>query len=254
MKIGYLGVGTIASHMIEGFCGLDAQHDFFLSPRNAEKAAKLAGKYQNILVCDSNQQVIEKAEIIFVSMSPASCQEALRELRFRSGQRIVNLVATVSPENMRTTIEPSNDYSHIVPLPYISSRIGPIAAWPESTWLSKLLTPLGTMVFAKNMDEIRVMQTITSLMSPFYEMLYLLTVFAETGGLSRKEAVSYTTAFFSSRCRRAEPFEQGNLHDLALEMTPGGLNEFTLNSLTESGAIKAWVDILLSVINKIHPL
>jgi pyrroline-5-carboxylate reductase len=163
-------------------------------------------------------------------------------------------VATIPPEDIRAAIGSVESYSHIIPLPFISSRTGPIAAWPESAWLLELLSPLGTVVFVKNMDEIRILQAVTSLMSSFYEMLYHVTRFAEAGGLSRDAAVSYTSAFFASLCRRAERFDQGDLHTLALEMTPGGLNEFALNSLTESGAIKDWADILQKIMKRIRPV
>jgi pyrroline-5-carboxylate reductase len=83
-------------------------------------------------------------------------------------------------------------------------------------------------------------------------MLYHVTRFAEAGGLSRGAAVSYTSAFFASLCKRAERFEQGDLHTLALEMTPGGRNEFALNSLTESGAIKEWADVLQKIMKRIQ--
>jgi pyrroline-5-carboxylate reductase len=238
--------------MIEGFCGLDGRHEFFLSPRNAEKAAYLAGKYKNIVVCGSNQHVVDRAETVFLSMLPGSCPEALEGLRFGSGQAVINLVATISPEKMQAMIGPVRSYSHIVPLPFISSRIGPIAAWPESAWLHELLSPLGTVVFTKNMDEIRVIQAITSLMSSFYEMLHQVLTFAEAEGLDRNAAIPYTSAFFASLCRRAERFDQGDLHELALEMTPGGLNQFALTSLTESGAIKAWAQILQPIMARIR--
>ncbi|MDR0447631.1 MAG: NAD(P)-binding domain-containing protein [Treponema sp.] len=251
MKIGYLGVGTIAAYMIEGFCGLDERHEFFLSPRNAEKSARLTGKYKNIAVCDSNQTVVDKAEVIFISMSPASCLEALGDLRFNGGHMIVNLVATIPSKDIQAAVGQVKNYSHIVPLPFISSRMGPIAVWPESKWLHELLAPLGTVVFFKNMDEITVMQAITALMSTFYEMLHNLTAFAKNHGIDRKEAGSYTSSFFEALCRRAGHFE-GDLHELALEMTPGGLNEFALKSLTESGAIKAWADILEPVMGRIR--
>ena len=250
MKIGYLGVGTIASCMIEGFCGLDSRHEFFLSPRNAEKSAALKAKYGNVKVCESNQHVVDEADLVFISMLAKDCLEVLGGLRFRKGQKIINLVATIPPEDIFEAVGGQvESCSHIVPLPYIKARIGPIAAYPESRELSELLSPLGTVVFARSIDEVRVMQSITALMSTFFEMLHHLAVFAEGEGLGRKKAADFMSAFFGSLSQRAKGSE--NLHDLALDMTPGGLNEFALNTLTESGAIKAWADVLIPVMGRI---
>jgi len=239
--------------MIEGFCGLDDRHEFFLSPRNEVKSAMLANKYANVNVCGSNQGVVDESEIVFISMNAASCPEALNELRFTGGEMVINLVATIPPEDIRAAIGPVRSFYHVVPLPFISRRVGPIAAYPESAELRKLLEPMGTVVFAGNMEEIRIMQAITALMSSFYEMLHHLTVFAETEGLGREAAISFTSTFFGALCQRAESFRGGDLHTLALEMTPGGLNEYCLKTLTESRVIKAWADILPSVMMKIKP-
>jgi pyrroline-5-carboxylate reductase len=252
MKIGYLGVGAIASHMIEGFCGIGL-HEFFLSPRNVEKSAFLANKYPNVRVCGSNQQVIDEAGTIFISMNASSCPQALEELAFRKDRAVINLVATIPPEIILGAIGEVRSFHHVVPLPFISKRIGPIAAYPYSGELEDLLKPLGTVVFAESMDEIRVMQAITALMSSFYEMLHGLTLYAENEGMDMGKAMSFTSAFFGALCKRAEGFDDGCFHELAMEMTPGGLNEFCVKALGDLGVIEAWAKILPHVMKKIKP-
>jgi pyrroline-5-carboxylate reductase len=250
MKIGYLGVGAIAFHMVEGFCGLGL-HEFNLSPRNAEKSALLAKQYNNVAVCGSNQQVVDDSDIIFISMNASSCPQALEELTFGENKTIINLVATIPPEEILAAIGKVRNFYHIVPLPFISQRIGPIAAYPFSDELQELLSPLGTVVFAENMNEIRAMQAITALMSSFYETLHGLALFAENEGMEYKKAMSYTASFFGALCRRAGDFGGGDFNTLAMEMTPGGLNEFCLGTLGDLGVIEAWAKILPHVMKKI---
>ena len=250
MKIGYLGVGVIASCMIEGFCDADDGHHFFLSPRNAQKSAALAAKYDNITVCKSNQHVVDESEIVVISMLAENCLEVLRGLNFKSNQKIINVVATIPPEDILEAVGSvgAAGFSHVIPLPAVKHRIGPIAAYPESDFLSRLLSPLGTVVFAKSMDEIRAMQAITALMAPFYEVLNHLAIFAEGEGLGRKEAASFLSAFFASLCNNVKG---ADFAELAAEMTPGGLNELTRTILAESGAIKAWADVMGPVMERI---
>ena len=248
MKIGFLGVGIIASCMIEGFCGLDEKHSFFLSPRNAAKSAELAAKYRNVIVCASNQHVIDEADVIVISMMAANCVEVLNELKFRNNQQIINVVATTPPEDMREAVGAVGGFSQIIPLPSVKHRTGPIAAYPESDFLSELLSPLGTVVFAKTLDDIRTMQAITGLIAAFYDVMHHLTSFAESEGLERGRATAFMSAFFASL---AENIKAADFDELAGEMTPGGLNEMALTALKKQGATKAWADALVPVIERI---
>lgn len=62
-NIGFIGVGVIASAIVKGFCSKgDLGHKIYLSPRNADSAAELAGMFKNVTVCSSNQEVLDKAE------------------------------------------------------------------------------------------------------------------------------------------------------------------------------------------------
>ncbi|MDR1706271.1 MAG: NAD(P)-binding domain-containing protein [Clostridiales bacterium] len=251
MKIGFIGVGIIASHMVEGFCGLNKAHEFYLSPRNTERAACLAGKYRNVTVCGHNQEVVDSADLVFITLLPKDCLEVISGLRFRSEQDVINVTASVTLSDIGAAAGPVRSLSHIVPLPFISARTGPIAAYPESGLLKELLSPLGTVVFMRNMDEMRAAQAITSLMSPFYEILHRMVLFAESQGMQTAEATAYTTSFFRALCGHAMDFKEGSLHELAMEMTPGGLNELAYKTLTASGAIDQWGAVLGPIIEKI---
>ena len=250
MKIGYIGVGNIASCMIEGFCSLGEEHDFFLSPRNASKSAALAAKYPNVNICRSNQRVVDEADVIFITMMAADCGEVLRGLKFRDNQQIINVVATMPPEDVREAVGPVGSYSHIIPLPSVKHRHGPIAAYPEGTFLSQLLSPLGTVIFAKTLDDIRTMQAITALIAAFYDMLSHLTGFAEKEGLGREQAIPYMSAFFASLCRNILDLDT-DFDELLSEMTPGGLNLMALDILRKQDATKAWADALAPALARI---
>ena len=64
MKIGVIGTGVIASAMVTGFCDWECEHEFVLSPRNAEKSAALAAKYPNVTVAKDNQDVLDNCETV----------------------------------------------------------------------------------------------------------------------------------------------------------------------------------------------
>jgi len=58
LNIGIIGTGIIASAVVKGFCIKETGHRFFLSPRNAQRAARLAEEFAEVMVCKSNQEVV----------------------------------------------------------------------------------------------------------------------------------------------------------------------------------------------------
>ena len=89
MKIGFVGVGTIATCMIEGFQKAASTHGFFLSPRNNVKSETLAKKYDNCQVCKSNQHVVDMSEVVVLSLLADNCIEVLEGLKFRKTQKLM---------------------------------------------------------------------------------------------------------------------------------------------------------------------
>jgi len=250
MKVGFIGVGTIASCMIEGFCGAGNNYTFFLSPRNTQKSALLASKFNNVFVCSSNQDVLDKSEVVFLSLFSHNCQEVIAELDFKPHHRIINLIATLPPESILKAIRSNiQSFNHVIPLPAVKERIGPIVVYPKSDFVTELLNGLGTLIFAETMDDIRTMQTMTALMAGFYDLINHLVVFSESKGLNRKQANDFITSLFSSLCYNANKI---SFDELYAEMTPNGLNLLAHNILIKQGAINAWVDASKQVINKIN--
>ena len=78
--IGIIGVGEIASAIVEGACAGDDHPNFFLSPRNAERSAALAAKFNRVEVCESNQVVVDRSELVILAVLPQQTEAVLAEL------------------------------------------------------------------------------------------------------------------------------------------------------------------------------
>jgi len=92
MRIGIIGTGIIASAIVTGFCTKKIGHLFFLSPRNAEKAAALAAEFPEVKVCASNQEVIDNSDWVFICLRKNGFG-ALNEIKFRRNQKVINMAA-----------------------------------------------------------------------------------------------------------------------------------------------------------------
>ena len=253
MNIGFIGTGVITSALVTGFCSSEGLgHKFYLSPRNAGRAAELAGKFKNVTVAGSNQEVLDNSEWVVLAVVPKFGEEIIRPLSFRGDHRVINLMSDRKLPEIAGWIGETRTLVHMVPLPFISRRVGPIAIYPNDPDVADLFAPLGKIVGVDDTKQIQVLSAITALMSPYYNLLWEVVKWGELNGLSGNEVLDYTTSFFEGLSSQARYAKAGNLGRLAEEMTPGGLNEMALLAIKEQDGFLTWVRALEPVLRRLQ--
>lgn len=111
MRIGILGLGTIATALVKGIA--DDDHILTVSRRNAENAADLCGTFANVSVAD-NQEVVDNSDALFIGLTDNVYRDALSALRFRADQMVISLMA--GPE-MAELVAPATLSARMIPLP-----------------------------------------------------------------------------------------------------------------------------------------
>ena len=243
MKIGIIGIGTIASAIVTGFCIKKTGHDFYLSPRGAKKAAALAAEFSDVKVCTSNQEVIDNAEWIFITVQK-SAFDALKELKFRKSHKVLNMAAEMKLSELKGITGETAILAHVVPLPMIVRGFGPLLVYPEIPAIGALFAPVGDAVYLSNLEDVRTFQLLTCLMSPYYMLLAELVKFADIHGVDHNLSIKFLHTLLSSLTRRAVETPNCDLIELANDMTPGGYNEQSMNELLDNDAIAAWGNTL----------
>jgi pyrroline-5-carboxylate reductase len=96
MVVGIVGVGAIGEAIVTGLCeGADADGSVHLSPRGTERVRRLAARYPSVQVGDTNQAVVERADVVLVCVRPQDAPPVLSELDFRAGQAVISVVAAL---------------------------------------------------------------------------------------------------------------------------------------------------------------
>jgi pyrroline-5-carboxylate reductase len=98
--LGIVGVGRLATFMIEGLRRAGDRRDILLSPRNAVTAAELARAHGCTLMPD-NQAVLDRASLVVVATPPAQTLTALGALRWRADHVLISVVAGVGVPALR---------------------------------------------------------------------------------------------------------------------------------------------------------
>ncbi len=254
MNIGFIGTGVIASALVTGLCSSkDLSHRIYLSPRNANRAAELASKFENVTVLNSNQEVLDRSEWVFLAVFPKLGEEIIRPLSFRENHRVINLMSDRKLPEISKWIGNTRTLVHMVPLSFAAKRIGPIAIYPNDRDVADVFAVLGEIIGVDDVKKIEALASITGLMSSYYTLLWEIVKWGEREGLSNKEATDYTAAFFEALSFQVRNTKEGELNRLAQEMTPGGLNEMALLSIKEEGSFEPWIhslDLILTRLRK----
>lgn len=228
MKIGILGVGVIGSAIIEGFCyDNDMSHSLYLSPRGKELSQQLESKYDNVIRCASNQEVIDHSDVVIISILPEIGLDILKLLTFNKNQHVINLMRNIKLDEIEAVIGEIKSLTHMVPLSFIENRIGPIAIYPKNDVVIQLFRDLGKVIPYNEMAKIESVASITGLMTSYYNLLNEVSNWGVKNGLTKDEAVEYITSFFESLTLHGK----SDLERLSAEVTPGGINEYALKRL-----------------------
>jgi len=243
MKIGIIGTGTIATAIVTGFCIKNTNHEFYLSPRGAKNATALAAKFTNAQVCKSNQEVLDAADWIFITVQK-NAFDSLRELHFKQSHKLLNMAAEMQLPSLKEIAGETEILAHVIPLPMIVCGFGPLIVYPKVPEIGELFAPVADTIYLSNIQDARSFQLISCLMSPYYMLIAELVKFTSDQGVNSDASIKFIHSLLTALTRRAAQTKDCDLIELANDMTPGGYNQQAMNELLENGAITAWRDAL----------
>jgi pyrroline-5-carboxylate reductase len=254
MKLGFIGTGMIASILVTGFLSGNEEYEVFISPRNAERAQVLKETFPaKVTIVENNQDVVNQADWIFFCVRPEHAEEAIRSLVFTQEHKIVNLIAGLSLDTLQHWVGPVDLLVHAIPLSFSAKRYGPIVLYPDVPAARELLSYVGEVFGAQNIQEIQILQALTSTQASFYTLLNILVDWSVQKGLPQNLAVAYVSSLFNAFSKEIIGIDKEKLSQLSDEMTPKGLNWTTKSKLTDAGALEEWSAALNLALARIEP-
>ena len=106
MKLGFIGTGQIAKATILGILGSDLKiNKIYISQRNKKISSQLSKKSKKIFILKDNQEIINKSNWIFLSITPDVGNKILKNLKFKSSQTIINFISTIGTSQLKKYIK-----------------------------------------------------------------------------------------------------------------------------------------------------
>ena len=253
MRLGFVGSGSITSAIVTGLRadgGLPCP--ILLSPRNEDVAARLAAAFPQVRVAESNQDVLDESDIVFIAVRPQVAREVLANVKFRPAHRIISLVATFPHASIAALVRPAGNVTCAVPLPTVAFHRGPTAIFPPDPLAAALFGQLGVAVETATESEFQALWASTAMMAAHFTYLGSLSAWLVDHDVPSSRAREYVGMMFSG----LGVVQQGTgatFAELAQEFkTRGGLNEQCAVQLEEAGVFDACTRALDAILNRIQ--
>ena len=251
MRLGFIGTGKIASSVITGICNSSINYKkIIISPRNSKIAKNLKKKYKKVIIAKNNQEIIDKSDWVFLSITPTVGEKIIKDLKFKPKQTIISFISTITLVQLKKMINTKNiDLVRAIPLPPISLKKGPIPICPPNAKVKKFFNNLGTTVEIKNEKLSINFWSTSGMMASYYEILRAMSEWLVKKGVKKLDAQKYITSLFLALSEDAIINSKKDLKFLVKDsQTPKGLNEQGLKELTKLGTYKS----ITKVLNSIH--
>jgi pyrroline-5-carboxylate reductase len=253
-RLGFLGTGAITSAIVTGLSAEPAPaFRIFLSPRNAQNAHRLASTFRNVTVADSNQETLDRSDIIFLAVRPQIAHDVLADLEFRPDHRVISLIATFSREQIAALVGPASRITCAAPLPTAAAHLAPTVIFPPDPTARNIFSRLGIAVEVTTENEFRALVAATAAMASYFTLLDTLSSWLEAQGVSPATAHEYIAMMFHGLGQVTQRSD-ASFVELADEFkTKGGLNEQFAEELRHNGvfaACSAGMDAILARIVK----
>jgi len=250
MKLGFIGTGKIASSVIVGITKSSIKYEkIYISHRNKNISKNLKKKFKRIVVEKNNQEIIDKSNWVFLSVTPSVGKKIIKDLKFRNNQIIISFISTITLKDLKKMIKIKTDIVRAIPLPPISLKKGPIPICPPNKKVKFFFNKIGSTIEIKN-EKLSVNFWSTSgMMASYYEILKVMSEWLVKKGVKKLDAQKYITTLFLALSEDAVAQSKKELKFLVKEsQTPKGLNEQGLKEMNKKGVYK----LVINTLNLIH--
>lgn len=206
-----------------------------LSPRNAEVSAQLKAEFPALVIASSNQDVLERSDLILLTLRPQTAEELISPLSFDAGHRIISAVAALSRERLLELVAPASTVVKAIPLPTVAQRRGVTALYPSDPAANELFDHLGSALPVAGEFEFSAMSTATSVVASYAMLAETTASWLRAQGLEALAARNYVNALLAGIVDAADHSTEPFAEIAGSHATKGGLNEQLRLFLEEKG-------------------
>lgn len=225
--IGFIGVGEIATAIVEGLAGAEAPPEsLVLSPRGRDNVASLVQRFPGLVtVAEDNQAVADSADTIIVAVLPEQLTEALEPVAFRASHVIISALACVTIAEVRAAVGVDVPVIRAIPMPPVRNRAVATVVIPEHPAAAGIFDKLGGTLPVTDETALSVFSSATGAVSGFIQYLAVVCSWVESQGVPQADAETFLRGLFAGLSPAIKDMDRSIDEVVGDHETSGGLNE-----------------------------
>jgi len=249
-KLGIIGVGHFAEYLVEGFLNARPEMEIILSPRGKAQA-KLLAKKHGCEIAKTNQDVVNKVDIIILSIRPHDVKPVVEALKFEERQLIITVASGVSHQNLKNDVLPA-ELIRALPVSSAAVNHSPTLLYPENKKICHLLELLGTVIVLKDEEEFAIAAVYSAFYGWNFKFMEEIMKWGQNKGLSAQMTRAILQDMFSGMADMSKKDEKVPMGDIVETLaTPGGITELGLSVINQGDGFEIWHDALDVVYNRL---
>ena len=250
MRLGFIWTWKIATSVIIGiFKSKIKFKKIIISSRNKKNSKNLKKKFKKIIIAKNNQEIIDKSDWVFLSITPTVGKKIIKNLKFKPKQTVISFISTITISELKKMIKVKTEIIRAIPLPPISLKKGPVPICPPNKKVKTFFDKIGSTVEIKNEKLSINFWSTSGMMASYYELLKIMSDWLVKKGIKRSDSQKYITTLFLALSEDAVVNSKKELKYLVKEsQTPKGLNEQGLKEMGKRGVYKS----VITTLNSIH--
>lgn len=237
-SIGFIGTGTITGHLVRGLKASPlADLPILLSPRNADMAQALAN-LPGVTIAADNQQVLDRADLVILSVRPQIAAEVIRPLTFARDTPVISLIAALSIAQLRDWTQAAQ-ICRAIPLPFVERRSGVTPVFPPMPQAMRLFGAVGQALAVTDGAAFDSYAAASAVMGTYFGMVEGVSDWMQQHGIAEPDAAVYLRALFADLGTTLRDHPQSPADLRAAHSTKGGLNEQVFQHFQAQGGTAA---------------
>ncbi|MCY1355166.1 Pyrroline-5-carboxylate reductase [compost metagenome] len=237
--VGVLGVGDLTEKVVRGLRRGGYSAPIYLSPRNLEKAEKLARDFDCKVLAD-NQAVVDAAQILFLGVRPDSLESLAHSVDIGPQHQLVSFIAGASHRELMQVF--GTDKTVRSMLSYAAETNNTtVVLNPPSADVEILFSSLGTLVPVEREDQFELATVAACVNGWFYFLLHDLHRWITDKGIDPEQSRKLVLGSLSDCIAYAKLHENRSFAELGNSIaTPGTYTALGLEMLGLHQANAAW--------------
>jgi pyrroline-5-carboxylate reductase len=241
-RVGVLGVGQLAEHLIEGWCSASVRPRLLLSPRGRARAEALAKRF-SLEIAQDNQTLVDRSDVVILALPPEQTVDFASGLRFEKRHLVICVAAGLKREPVANAALPAKTV-RAIPVTSASVRESATVLYPGDGTAEETLGLIGSVHVFDDEHSFEVATVTAVYYGWVFRLMAEIAGWLKSNGVDENEAkklVAQTTRGVCAMC-----MEGGK--DMATEDRvigrPGTYTGLGLDLLQRMDAFSAWSETL----------